>query len=136
VNAGQQMTEREAKRHEIRMRRLRMATLAWGISLIITGIAWALGLLRISTLEVSVVLILVLASQLFFHVAIRSGWSRRFRDPSMTLAHILVATAVALWVISYAGEARTMLLMLFILAVLFGAFQLRRGEFMLVAGVA
>ncbi len=130
------LSEREARRHTIRLRQLRAATLGWVISLFITGIAWGLGLLRLSTVEVGIVLLVVLTSLLFFHTALRSGWSRRFRDPSMTLAHILVATLVTLWIISSAGEARTMLLMLFTLAVLFGAFQLRRGEFMLVAMVA
>lgn len=130
------LSEREARRHAIRLRQLRAAILAWTVSLVITGIAWTLGLLRASYMEMALLLLIVFASLLFFHVALRSGWSRRFRDPSMTLAHILVATVVTLWIISNAGEARTMLLMLFILAVLFGAFQLRRGEFILVATVA
>ncbi len=129
-------SEREAERDRIRLRRLRMAMLAWAVSLFITGAAWALGLLRSSYLEMGILLALVLVSLLFFHVALRSGWSKRFRDPSMTLAHILVATLVALWVISKAGEARTLLLMLFILAVLFGTFQLRQRGFMIVTLVA
>lgn len=129
-------SEWETKRDRIRIRRLRMGMLAWAVSLFITGAAWALGLLRASYIEMALVLTLVLASQLIFHVALRSGWSRQFRDPSMTLAHILFATLVALWVISTAAEARTMLLMLFIVAVLFGSFQLRHREFMLVALLA
>lgn len=129
-------TEREAERDRIRLRRLRMAILAWAVSLFITGITWALGLLRAGPIEMGVVLLVVLTSQLFFHVALRTGWSKRFRDPSMTLAHILFATLVAMWVIGNAEAARTMLLMLFIVAALFGAFQLRQREFMLVAVVA
>jgi diguanylate cyclase (GGDEF)-like protein len=138
VNAAalQDSDQREAERDRIRLRRLRMAMLAWAVSLFITATAWALGLLRADYVEMGLLLTLVLASLLFFHVALRSGWSKRFRDPSMTLAHILFATLVALWVIGSAAEARTMLLMLFILAVLFGAFQLRQREFMLVTTVA
>ncbi|NEZ03699.1 GGDEF domain-containing protein [Wenzhouxiangella sp. XN201] len=118
------------------MSRLRMATLAWALSGGLTVAAWALGLLEVGPLEMAALLLLVLASQLFFHMALRTGWSERFRDPSMTLAHILLAVLVGLWVISRAGEARTILLMLFILSTFFGAFQLRQREFMLVALVS
>lgn len=51
----------------------------------------------------------------------------------MTLAHILVAVFIGLWVISQAGEARTILLFLFFISALFGAFQLSQNEFMFVA---
>lgn len=120
----------------VRMSRLRMATLAWVLSGVLTVAAWALGLLEMGALEMGALLLLMLASQLFFHTALRTGWSERFRDPSMTLAHILLAVLVGLWVISRAGEARTILLMLFILSTFFGAFQLRQREFLLVALVA
>lgn len=123
-------------RMAVRLRRLRMAMLAWTISVFLTVAAWALGLLDVGFVEMGALVLIVLFSQLFFHVAIRSGWSRRFRDPSMTLAHILVAVLIGLWIISKAGEARTILLFLFIIAALFGAFELRHRNFMLVALVA
>ncbi|WP_376690397.1 GGDEF domain-containing protein [Wenzhouxiangella sp. EGI_FJ10409] len=120
----------------VRLYRLRMAMLAWAVSTVLTVAAWALGLLDVGFVEMGVLVLIVLVSQLFFHVALRSGWSQRWRDPSMTLAHILVAIMVGLWIISKAGEARTILLMLFIMAAFFGAFELRHRQFMLVALVA
>jgi diguanylate cyclase (GGDEF)-like protein len=126
----------QVERQRVILRRLRMGMLAWAISIFITGTAWALGLLESGYLEMGALLLVVLASQLFFHVAIRSGWSMRLRDPSLTLVHILLAVGVGLWVISRAGEGRTILLILFILAAFFGAFQLRQREFMFIALVA
>lgn len=120
----------------VRLSRLRMAMLAWAVASVLTVAAWALGLLDVGFVEMGALVLVVLISQLFFHVALRSGWSQRFRDPSMTLVHILVAVMVGLWIISKAGEARTILLMLFIMAAIFGAFELRHRQFMLVTLVA
>ncbi|WP_181918282.1 MULTISPECIES: GGDEF domain-containing protein [unclassified Wenzhouxiangella] len=118
------------------MSRLRMATLAWALSAGLTVTAWVMGLLEMGALEMGMLVLTVLGALLFFHMALRSGWSNRFRDPSMTLPHILLSVLVGLWIISRAGEARTILLMLFIISTFFGAFQLRQREFMLVALVA
>ncbi len=127
---------REAERRQVRLRRLQLATLAWFVSILLTGAAWALGILEVGFIEMGLLVLIVLASLLFFHLALRSGWSRRFKDPSMTLAHILFAIVIGLWIIAKAGEGRTILLTLFIMAAFFGAFQLRQREFMLVALVA
>lgn len=129
-------SDREAERLQIRQRRLHLATLAWFVSILLTGAAWALGILEVGFIEMGLLVLVILTSLLFFHVALRSGWSMRFKDPSMTLPHILFAILIGLWVIAKAGEGRTILLMLFIMAAFFGAFQLRQREFMLVALVA
>lgn len=120
----------------VRLYRLQMAMLAWAVATMLTVTAWALGLLNVGFIEMGALVLIVLISQLFFHVALRSGWSQRFHDPSMTLVHILVAVMVGLWIISKAGEARTILLILFIMAAVFGAFELRHRQFMLVTLVA
>ncbi len=120
----------------VRLYRLRMAMLAWAVSTVLVVAAWTLGLLDVGKVEMATLVLIVLASQLFFHVALRSGWSQRFRDPSMTLAHILVAVMIGLWIINKAGDGRTILLTLFIMAAFFGAFELRHRQFMLVAVVA
>ncbi|MEE4303609.1 MAG: diguanylate cyclase [Wenzhouxiangella sp.] len=127
---------REAERRRVRLRRLQLATLAWFVSILLTGAAWALGILEVGFVEMGLLVLIVLASLLFFHLALRRGWSRGFKDPSMTLAHILFAIFIGLWIIAKAGEGRTILLTLFIMAAFFGAFQLRQREFMLVALVA
>jgi diguanylate cyclase (GGDEF)-like protein len=113
-----------------------IAMLAWAVAIFITVTAWVLGLLETNAIEMGILVLIVLGSLLFFHISLRTGWSRRFRDPSMTLAHILVAILVALWVVSKAQEARPVLLMLFILAAMFSTLRLRQRESMIVALVA
>jgi diguanylate cyclase (GGDEF)-like protein len=71
-----------------------------------------------------------------FFVAIRSGWSQRFRDPGLTLPQIAMSMGLALYLIHYSGEARSVLLMLFFAALFFGVFGLRLRQFLLLGGVA
>lgn len=128
--------DRVIKQQQLRLRRLRIALLAWVITVALTIYAWSLGLMNMSVYGLALLLLVVLTAHLAFHTAIRRGWNLRFKDPSLTLPQMIVATLIALWVISHADEARTIMLMLFIIAIFFGIFQLRKLEFLLVAVVA
>lgn len=78
-----------------------------------------------------------LAINAAFFIAIRSRFSLRFRDSSMTVAQILAAQALALVLIDQmAGEARSIMLMLFVAMFFFGLFSLTTREFLRLAGVA
>lgn len=59
-----------------------------------------------------------------FYSAIRSGFSVRFKDPSLTVPQILVATTVCMQVIWYADAVRGAFLIVYILAAVFGIFRL------------
>ena len=120
----------------LRLRRLRLGMLSWVMAFALAVYAWSLGLLDMSLRQFGLVGAAVMVMQLVIHVAIRSGFSERFRDPSLTLFHILAATLVSLYIIGHADEARAILLMLFIIAAFFGVFQLRKEEYVLVALVA
>ena len=98
--------------------------------------AWALGMLDMALFQFAVVGLLVMVMVFVMHVAIRTGWTERFRDPSLTLPHILAATFVTLYVIGHADQARPILLMLFVVAAFFGVFQLRKEQYIFVALVA
>ena len=59
-----------------------------------------------------------------FYTAIRSGFSENFKDPSLTVAQMLVATTVCMQVSWYADAARGTFLIVYILAAVFGIFRL------------
>lgn len=80
--------------------------------------------------------VVALGLNVLFFALIRSGWTRRFRDPGLTLVQIAVALALALVLVHYAGEARSILLLLFFAALFFGVFGLRPGQFLLLGGAA
>ena len=61
---------------------------------------------------------------LAFHAAIRSGWTRRFRDPGLTAVQILTSAGLTLLMAKYAGDARSVLLMLAFCGLMFGMYTL------------
>lgn len=75
------------------------------------------------------------AINLVFFVAIRSGFSLRFQDPSLLLPQILAAVALALVVVHNAEQARSMLLMLFFAGFFFGIFGLSTRQFLCLAAI-
>lgn len=83
------------------------------------GYRWLLGFTMVA-----------LAVNAAFFIAIRSGCTRRFADPSLLVWQILVALALALVMIHYTGEARSILLMLFVAMFFFGLFSLTTREFL------
>lgn len=124
------------RHREVRMRRLRLALFGWILSLSLVFYAWSLELIDLSLTSMGLVCIAVLLMLIIMHIAIRSGWSERFRDPSLTLPHMLVAIVVILFILSRADEARSILLMLFFIAFVFGVFQLKREQYILVAAIS
>ena len=104
-----------------------LAPLAYSVSTGWMEMGWA-GLAGFSAAAISL--------NLLFFLLIRSGRTRRLRDPSMTALQIAAALALGLALIHFAGEARSVLLMLFFAALFFGVFGLRTSEFLWLGGAA
>lgn len=72
-----------------------------------------------------------------FFLAIRSGFSRRFADSTLLVPQILVAIALAILTIhTMTGEARSIMLMLFVAMFFFGMFGLTTRQFLALALVS
>jgi len=71
-----------------------------------------------------------------FLLAIRTGVNLRLRDPSMTLAQMLWATLSTFVLLYFVDEARHLVLMVYLLAMMFGAFRLGVAQYLLVTVTA
>jgi diguanylate cyclase (GGDEF)-like protein len=72
-----------------------------------------------------------------FFAAIRSGFTRRFADPTLLVPQIVVALLLALVTIHYMrSEARSIMLMLFVAMFFFGLFGLNTRQFLRLAAIA
>ncbi|MDF1820875.1 MAG: diguanylate cyclase [Alcanivoracaceae bacterium] len=109
----------------IRLRRQLMAVysffLVWGGTL--SGMA--LGIFRHDTPHWMIFGSLFLCQAAIF-VAIRSRWSRRFRDPSLTLLQMVVAIVAITVLLRYAIEIRGAMLSVYFMIMTFGIFSLDR----------
>lgn len=75
-------------------------------------------------------------ANLAFLLAIRSGYSRRFGDPSLVLAQVCVAGVFALVIGYYLDQARVITLMLFFTSFFFGIFSFSRRQYLLLTCAA
>lgn len=65
-----------------------------------------------------------------YFLAVRSGYSRRFKDPSLLLPQVATAAVLALLMIHFSDESRSVLLMLFFSIFFFGLFGLDTRQFL------
>lgn len=128
--------EVQAARQALRLKRLRLAMLSWAIAIGMAAGAWSLGLLHMNAFEFTFAVVVIASVMLFSEFVVRHGWNLQLKDPSLTLPLMLFSIAIALWVVSRTSDARGIMLMIFIMSMMFGMFQLNRRQYVTVAVVA
>src|SRR5690606_23189345 len=75
----------------------------------------------------------MVGNSVVFYLLLRSGWSRRLQDPSMTLPQIMVAITCVVAAYTILGDSRGVTLMLLVLVLAFGLFNLTATQARLAA---
>ena len=78
----------------------------------------------------------VIVSNISIYVMIRTGFNKRFKDPSLTLLQMIIATFWVMVVVYYADTVRSAVLLLYLVVFVFGLFKLSVREFLLLSGFA
>ncbi len=110
------------KRQRIRLAMSGIAALLMVCCLVVMNSVAAAGLA--STAEVRVWTACLVLGLIAVYAAIRSGWSRRFKDPDLTLAQILYAITCCAAAFVIAGPARGVTLPILAIILMFGIFGL------------
>ena len=110
------------KRQRIRLAMSGLAALLMVFCLVVMNSVAAAGLA--STSEVRVWTACSVLGLIAVYAAIRSGWSRRFKDPALTLAQILYAVTCCVAAFVIAGPARGVTLPILAIILMFGIFGL------------
>ena len=110
------------KRQRIRLAMSGLAALLMVCCLVVMNSVAAAGLA--STSEVRVRTACSVLGLIAVYAAIRSGWSRRFKDPALTLAQILYAVTCCVAAFVIAGPARGVTLPILAIILMFGIFGL------------
>jgi diguanylate cyclase (GGDEF)-like protein/PAS domain S-box-containing protein len=114
----------------LRLRRLGLAALSYALAAAPMAIAWTFGVLPASAaLEVAASAV---ALNLGLYVVIRSGFNRRFEDPSLTRFQILAAITVLMYIVYHMDDGRDIALFGCFIVFLFGVFRLNAREFTVV----
>jgi signal transduction histidine kinase/CheY-like chemotaxis protein len=91
----------------------------------------AMGYLPLHAVMTAIVSIVILVA--CFFTLFRTKLNLKFRDPSLTFPQIFSSIVVISWVLYYAGDARTIYFLIYMVSFLFGVFQLRGRKLALLA---
>lgn len=72
----------------------------------------------------------ILACNIFIYTLIRTGFNKRFQDPSLTLLQIGIATFWTMEVMYYADAVRSAVLLVYLSIFIFGLFKLNIRQFL------
>ncbi len=115
-----------------RLRRQLMGTASWLMFLLPLAYAMTQGWLRIGPAGLAVFLAVAIGTNAVFFLLVRSRWSERFADPSLTVVQIFASQLLSLAMLHYTdGSVRSALLTLFVASLFFGIFGLRQRHFLL-----
>jgi diguanylate cyclase (GGDEF)-like protein len=111
------------------LKRFGMAVATYSMILLLCWIAMLGGLFRVPAATASLGIGLVALSQLVLFWLFRSGRNLQFSDPSLTEPQVLLALGWHTWLMSMVDSARGTLLVIYVLIMLFGVFQLKPRVF-------
>lgn len=114
----------------LRLKRLIMGLVSYLMFVIPLIYAVNSGWMQIGYLGLFVLTSTAIAINTVYYIAIRSGFSRRFKDPSLLLPQVATAVVLALLMIHFSNESRSVFLMLFFSIFFFGLFGLDTRQFL------
>lgn len=113
----------------LRLKRFFMAAASYALWLTLVLACFATGVLVIPPTQVMLATAGVVVTNVAFYAVIRTGFNKRFRDPSLTQAQIIAAMCWVLVLMFTSSEFRGLTMTVYIMTMLFGVFQLDRREF-------
>ncbi|MDP2639388.1 MAG: diguanylate cyclase [Betaproteobacteria bacterium] len=113
----------------LRIRRYLMAVGGSFLVVFLLAAGYVQGLLELPVLLEATVVICALVA--LFYAVFRSGLNRLFPDPSLTMEQIIVSIMVVVFIMYQAERMRGVLLMVYVMPFLFGAFRLERVRLLL-----
>ena len=75
----------------------------------------------------------ILAVNILIYAIIRTGLNKQFKDPSLTLFQMVMATFLTMVVVYYADSFRSVVLLIYLVVFMFGLFRLKIWQFLFLA---
>lgn len=125
-----------AQAQRLRLRRMAFSIGGAAALTVVMLLLFLHGAVRLDAVEFALLHALLWLVNLAFPLIIRVNLNLRLRDPSMTLAQMLWATLSTFVLLYFVDEARHLMLMVYLLAMMFGAFRLDVGQYLVVTVTA
>jgi diguanylate cyclase (GGDEF)-like protein len=78
----------------------------------------------------------ILSCNAVIYTLIRSGFNKRFKDPSLTLLQMIIATFWVMVIVFYADSMRSLVLLVYLVVFVFGLFKLNVWQFLFLSAFA
>ena len=121
---------KDDREQTLRIKRFLMALAAYFIWFFISTVTFLLGLTRVPLYVLVGCFLGILVCNISIYAMIRTGFNKRFKDPSLTLFQMVIATLWAMVFLYYAGSVRSAFLLLYLVVFVFGLFRLKVREFL------
>lgn len=131
--AGFDIFPSDDREQEVRLRRFFIGTAAHLMNLGFVLVCWAMNYL--STPVLFGYLLMAATLNLGIFLTIRSGVNKRFKDPSLTFLQIALAAVPGLYLMYFAGDARSTFLLMGVTMFVFGMFNFKTRDFIALAVV-
>lgn len=115
----------------LRLKRFLMALGSYLMWLAICVLFYSQGEMKRATAEILVIASLgVITCNLLIYSLIRSGLNKKFKDPSLTLLQMIMATFWVMVIAYYADTMRSLVLLTYLVVFIFGLFRLNVWQFL------
>jgi len=119
---------RDDEAQALRLRRFFISFGIYLINLSLSCLAYWAGIMSLHALYWNWIIIIV--ANLILYIVFRTGFNKRFKDPSLTALQICIASVVVMYALFFVYEARSVLFALYVLILLFGIFRLNTKQFL------
>ncbi len=114
----------------LRIKRLLIAFGSYIMWMFICWLLYSQGLTRVKLEVLTVNFLGITLVNTLLYAIIRSGFNKKFKDPSMTLIQMVIATFWTMMVVYYTDSSRSVVLMLYLVVFVFGLFKLNVWQFL------
>jgi diguanylate cyclase (GGDEF)-like protein/PAS domain S-box-containing protein len=120
----------------LRIKRFLIACVSYLIWSVLCFVGYFLGLTTVPLVILSYGVAASFCVNVLLYVIFRTGFNKKSKDPSLTLLQMVIATFWIMVVVYYAYEARSAILLVYTVVLVFGFFRLRVRQFLLLSAYA
>lgn len=114
---------------------LRIKRFFWGVAgyflwLVLLVCCHLFDLLRLAPWETALLYMVFVLINIIFFILLRTGISKKFKDPSMTVAQMVTATVAAMTIMYFTDRVRPLMLLIYFMALVFGIFRFNLRQYL------
>ena len=117
----------------LRIKRFLMSVGSYAMWMFLCAICVLQGFTRYDLKDLFYLSAVVFFVNLVIYIILRSGVNKRFKDPSLTMVQMILATVWIMICLYSAGEIRSSMLLVYFVVLVFGVFRLRFLQFLFIS---